>query len=320
MSFTAAVRVVSLTLVSLFVAVSSHAQDPVVPASFRISSQLVLVPVTVTDHYGKTVTGLQAQDFKIFDGESPQQIVSFANEDAPCSAAIVLDISGSMRNLLGAAKDAAHFFLKTANPEDEFLLLTVSTQPETISGFTKDIEGLEREIDSANPGGATALIDTVYLGLSQMRRAKRSRRALIIISDGIENHSRYSKSELMRVALEADVQVYAIILDNPSATVAGNTIPYRPAMVRKPGDQGAERQGPQLLEDLADKTGGLHFRVRNDAEAKDGVIKAAAALRDQYLIGYRPSAFGNDGKWHRIRVKSTVPKVNVYARGGYYAQ
>jgi Ca-activated chloride channel homolog len=319
MSLSVSVRVVSFTVLSLAIPVSSHGQDPVIPVTFRTSSQLVLVPVTVTDHYGKTITGLQAQDFKIFDGESAQPIVSFAGEDAPCSVGVVLDISGSMRNLLGPAKDAAHVLLKTANPEDEFSLLTVSTQPEAISGFTKDIGGLEGEIDSAQPGGATALIDTVYLGLSQMRRAKRSRRALIIISDGIENHSRYSKSELMRVALEADVQVYAIIFDNPSATVSGNTIPYRPAMVRKPGDQGAERQGPQLLEDLADKTGGLHFRVRNDAEAREGVVKAAAALRDQYVIGYRPSDLGNDGKWHRIRVKSTVPKVNVYARSGYYA-
>jgi Ca-activated chloride channel homolog len=296
-----------------------HAQGTVVPATFRTSSRMVLVPVTVTDHYGKTVTGMQAKDFSIFDGETPQQIVSFANEDTPCSAGVVLDISGSMRTLMSTAKDAARTFLKTANPEDEFLLLTVSTQPEAISGFTADTEALERNIESANPGGATALIDTVYLGLSQMRAAKRPRRALVIVSDGIENYSRYSKSELMRVALEADVQVYAIIFDNPGASVSGNTIPYRPSMVRKPGDQGAERQGPQLLEDLAEKTGGLHFRVHNAEQANEGVVKAGQALRNQYVIGYRPSNAGTDGKWHPIRVKSNVPKLNIYTRSGYYA-
>jgi Ca-activated chloride channel homolog len=297
-----------------------HAQREVTPATFRADAQMVLVPVTVTDRNGKTITGLRAQNFTLLEDQQAQQIMSFGSEDAPCSVGLVLDISGSMRNLLSTAKEVAHAFLGAANPDDEFLLLTVSTQPDAVSGFTTDVAALENTIEFSRPGGLTALIDTVYLGLSRMKAAKRPRRALLIVSDGIENHSRYTKSELMRVALEADVQVYAIIIDNPAATASGNTIPFRPALVRKPGDQAADRQGPQLLEELSDKTGGLHFRVRTAAEAKQAVLEAGEALRYQYVIGYQPPNSEGGGKWHRIRIKSDVPKVNVYARSGYYSR
>src|SRR5271157_5614384 len=176
-------------------------QSRAMPAAFRTSAQMVLVPVTVTDHNGKTVEGLRAKDFNLFDDHVPQQITSFTAEDAPSSVGLVLDISGSMRHTLDAAKGVAHSFFETANPEDEFLLLTVSTQPDTVSRFTRDISDLEESIERTSPGGMTALIDTVYLGLNNMRKANQPRRAMLILSDGMDNYSRYSKEELMRVAL-----------------------------------------------------------------------------------------------------------------------
>jgi Ca-activated chloride channel family protein len=224
-----------------------------------------------------------------------------------------------MRNTLDAAKGVARSFFQTANPEDEFRLLTVSTQPEAISGFTTDIADLEGSIERTSPGGMTALIDTVYLGLNRMRKSKHPRRALLILSDGMDNYSRYSKGELMRVALEADVQIYTIIVDNGSASASTGTIPFRPSLIRKPVDQGEEHEGPRLLEELSEKTGGLHFHVRNDTEAKEAASKAGRALRNEYVIGYQPSGPGATGKWHRVRVKSNVPKLNVYARNGYYS-
>jgi Ca-activated chloride channel homolog len=295
-----------------------EAQPAPVPAAFRTNAQMVLIPVNVTDHNGKTIEGLRAQNFSVFEDQAPQQIVSFTAEDAPCSVGLVLDISGSMRNSLELAKGVAHSFLQTANPEDEFLLLTVSTEPEAVSRFTTDVADLEDSIGRTSPGGMTALIDTVYLGLNQMRKARQPRRALLILSDGMDNNSRYSKGELMRVALEADVQVYTIVVGDGSG---GGTvgIPFRPSMIAKPIDQARERQGPLLLEELSDKTGGLHFRARNDAEAKEAAIKAGRALRNQYVIGYQPPNSGPTGKWHRVHVKSNVPKVNIYARNGYYA-
>ncbi len=280
---------------------------------------MVLVPVSVTDHYGKTITGLTAQDFSIFDDQTPQRIVSFAIEDAPCSAGLVLDISGSMQSTLGVVKESAQTFVRTANREDEFLLLTVSTLPAASPEFTTDTASLEENIAFTRPGGFTALIDTVYLGLNQMRKARNPQRALVIISDGMDNHSRYSKAELLRIALEADVQIYTIIVDNGASGSSSNTVPYRPSMIAKPGDQAAARQGPSLLEELAVKTGGLSFHVRNGAEAKQGMLKVGQALRNQYVIGYQPADSEPSGKLHRIRVKSTVPKVAVHARSGYYA-
>ena len=166
----------------------------------------------------------------------------------------------------------------------------------------------------------TALVDTVYLGLNRMREASRPRRALLILSDGVDNQSRYSQSELLRVALEADVQIYAIIFETGSAGATTGTIPFRPSLVRKPGDQGPERQSPEMLEKLSDSTGGLHFRVHNQAEAKDAVIKAGQALRSQYLIGYNTPDSEASGKWHRVQVKLDRAQVQIYARTGYYAR
>ena len=310
-----------LTLLLLLTVDELGAQRAATPATFRTSAQMVLIPVMVTDHNGKTIEGLRAEDFKILDDQKPQRIASFASEDAPCSVGLVLDISGSMQNTLSAAKGVVQAFFRTANPDDEFLLLTVSTEPVATSGFTIEIAALEKTIEFTRPGGRTALIDTVYLGLSRMREARRPRRALLILSDGMDNQSRYSQSELMRVALEADVQIYTIILPgNTSGGATGDAVPFRPGLIRKPIDQAQDRQGPDLLEKLSDKTGGLQFRVRNDAEAKEAAMKAGKALREEYLIGYQPPDSGTAGKWHRVSVKSNVPKVNVHARNGYYSR
>lgn len=305
----------------LFVAAIADldAQRMVIPVTFSTSAQMVLVPVTVTDHYGKTIEGLRARDFNIFDEQKPQQIVSFSREDAPCSVGLVLDISGSMRNILGPAKDVAQAFFGTANPDDEFQLLTVSSQPSALSGFSTDIPSLERDIEFTRSGGMTALVDTVFLGLKGMREARRPRRALLILSDGMDNYSRHTQSELMRVALEADTQIYTIILDNPSGGETGS-IPIRPSLIKKPIDQGREREGPELLEKLAEKTGGLRFRIRNSAQARDAVVRIGQALRNEYVIGYQPPYSATAGKWHRVRVKTNVPNVNVAARNGYYSR
>ncbi len=309
-------KVISL-LVFVIPATSLNAQVALVPANFRANTQLVLVPVTVTDHNGKTILGLDAGHFTVSEDQKQQSIVSFSSDDSPCSVGVILDISGSMRQTLGGMKDVAKAFLNTANPQDEFFLLTVSTEPDAVSGFTTDTQAIQRQIDSAPAGGFTALIDTVYLGLRSMRSAKQPRRAMLVLSDGMDNHSRYSKSELMRVALEADVQVYAVIVDNPSTEA---TIPFRPAMIKKAGDQAQEAQGRSLLEDLSDKTGGIHFRAGKADEAKQATAKIGAAIRNEYVIGYQAPAADPTGKWHRIRVKSDVPRASIYARNGYYAR
>lgn len=297
-----------LVVLALISFSSAAAQRLPAPATFRADAQMVLIPVTVTDHKGKTITGLRAEDFTIFDEEMPQQIVALSSNDVPCSVGLILDISGSMRNILGSAKEVVLAFLKTVNSEDEVLLLTVSAHPEAVSDFTADLGELARRIELSKAGGMTALIDTVYLGLSRMRDAKNTRRALLILSDGMDNYSRYSKSELMRVAIEADLQIYTVIVDTGSS------------MAKKPIDQAQEHQGRYLLEELSDRTGGLHFLVRNDSDVRSAVMKIGRALRDAYVIGYHAPDSGATGKWHRVRVRVRLPKLNVYARSGYYAR
>jgi Ca-activated chloride channel homolog len=295
-----------------------EAQAAPLPTVFRANSQMVLVPVTVTSHNGKTLPGLHPENFAVLEDRVPQRIVSFTAGDAPCSVGLVLDISGSMRNTLGLAKGVLPSFFQAANADDQFLLLTVSTQPAAVSDFTSDVAGLEESIGRTNPKGMTALIDTIYLGLNQMRKAAHSRRALLVLSDGRDNFSRYSKSELMRVALEADVQIYTIVMGD-RAGGASSGVPYRPGLAAKPIDQARDRQGALLLEELSEKTGGLHFRARSDAQAQEAVSEVARALRDQYMIGYQPHNPGQTGTYHQVRVKSNVSKANVYARSGYYA-
>jgi len=280
---------------------------------------MVLIPVTVTDRNARTVMGLHAEDFSVFDNGTPQPIRSFTSEDTPSSVALVLDVSGSMRDSLTTAKSAAQAFFQTANQYDEFLLLTVSTEPQALSNFTTDIADIQEKIGYTKPAGMTALIDTVYLGMNRMRKANQPRRAILVVSDGIDNYSRYSESELLRVALEADVQIYTIVVPTTSGGVS-TAAPYVPRMAAKPWDQARDRQGPSMLEKLSEKTGGLCLRVRRGNEATEAATKVGQALRNQYVIGYQPPENDNSGRWHRVKVKSRLPKVNIYARTGYYAE
>jgi Ca-activated chloride channel family protein len=320
MSLSSTSRFTVLVLSSLLMCIEGDAETSFTAASFQANSNMVLIPVTVTDRSGKTMTDLRTQDFAVIDERTPQQILSLNSEDAPCSVSLVLDISGSMRNALQMAKDVTSAFLKTANPEDEFLLLTVSTQPDAMPAFTRDVAALERDIQSMKPGGLTALIDTIHLGLGSMRKARHPRRAMLILSDGLDNYSRYSPGKLMREAIEADVQIYTIILDTSLTGGTATTIPFRPSMVKKPGDHAQENQWPRFLEDMAKKTGGLHFHVRNQAEAIQAAAKSGTAIRNEYVIGYRPSESDGSGKWHRIHVKLRIPDATVYAREGYYSR
>jgi Ca-activated chloride channel family protein len=296
-----------------------HSEERTDSTIFRTTADMVLVPVAVRDHDGKTISGLGAENFIVFDDRKPQRILSFVSGDAPCSLGLVLDISGSMRYLHGATSSIARTVFLTANPDDEFLLLTVSTNP-AAGGFTRDVLSLESRIESMTSGGLTALIDTVYLGLRKMRTAKHASRALLIVSDGLDNHSRYSARELMREAIEADAQVYTILVNNGLSNQSADNVLLRTAFMKKPWDQGPERQGPLLLRALSEKTGGIFLPVRNDGEARTAVAKIGEAIRNHYVIGYQPTDSGERGKWHRITVKSNVPRANTSARWGYYSR
>jgi Ca-activated chloride channel family protein len=306
-------------LLCLLPVVAPRADQVPKPVTFQTNAEVVLVPFAVSDRNGRTVKGLDARNFTVLDDGEPQRIVSFATEDTPCSVAVVLDISGSMRTTLTTAMSVAHAFLRTADPLDEFALLTISTEPQVLSGFTSEVATLEKSLALSKPQGLTALIDTVYFGLSRMRKARWPHRAMLVLSDGMDNHSRYSERELKSLAGEADVQIYTILVSGASGSSASSSL-LRPVLVNKPLDQAREREGPAMMEGLSNETGGIFFRVRDETEAKDAAIEAGQAIRSEYIIGYQPPQSHSTRTWHQIRVKSDVPRVKIYARKRYYAR
>ena len=267
--------------------------------------ELVLVPVTITDPMNRLVTGLDKENFTVFEGKSQQEIRSFSSEDAPVSLGVIFDMSGSMTSKIERAREAVLEFFKTANPQDEFFMITFADKPEEISDFTQSIEDIQGKLVYTVPKGRTALLDAIYLGVSKMRQAKYPKKALLIISDGGDNHSRYTEGEIKSVVKEADLLIYAIgIYDRYMSTPE-------------------EQLGPALLSDVTELTGGRAFTIDNPNDLADVATKIGIELRNQYVLGYRPKNPAHDGKWRKIKVKLIPPKglppLRVYARTGYYA-
>ena len=271
----------------------------------KVDVDLVLVPVTITDPMNRLVTGLDKENFQLFEGNSSQEIRTFSSEDAPVSLGVIFDSSGSMASKMDRAKDAVVEFFKTANPQDEFFMITFNDEPEAITDFTNSVDEIQNKLVFAVPRRRTALLDAIYMGISKMRKAKYAKKALLIISDGGDNHSRYTEGEIKSLVKEADVMIYAIgIYDRYSSTVE-------------------ERLGPQLLSDITELTGGRAFTIDNPNDLGDVATKIGVELRNQYVLGYRPTKVVRDGKWRKIKVKLLPPKglppLRVYARTGYYA-
>jgi Ca-activated chloride channel homolog len=283
------------------VAESLRSRIPVVKSKV----DLVLVPVTVTDPMNRLVTGLDKENFQVFEGKEAQEVRNFSAEDAPVSLGVIFDMSGSMSSKIERAREAVIEFFKTANPQDEFFLIAFADKPEEVSDFTQSIDDLQGKLVFTVPKGRTALLDAIYLGVSKMRQAKYPKKALLIISDGGDNHSRYTEGEIKNLVKEADVMIYSIgIYDHYFQTEE-------------------ERLGPALLSDISDLSGGRSFTIDNPNDLADVATKIGIELRNQYVLGYRPKNPGHDGKWHKIKVKLLPPKglppLHVYARTGYYA-
>ncbi|MGB7265709.1 MAG: VWA domain-containing protein [Terracidiphilus sp.] len=276
------------------------------PGSFiRMNVDMVLVPVTVTDPLNRLVTGLEKEDFQVFENNSQEPISSFACEDAPVSIGIIFDLSGSMTSKLIRAREAILQFIKTANPQDEFFVIGFNDRPELIEDFTSSVEDIQARLATVHAGHRTALLDAIYYGVAKMAEAHHQRKALLVVSDGGDNRSRYTEGEVRAKVREADVEIYSI----------GIFDPYAPTP--------EERTGPQLLDDISSSTGGRLFRVDDVDEMSDIAEKISTELRNQYVIGYKPKDLTRDGKWRKVRVKVNpppgLPPLTVYARTGYYA-
>lgn len=269
---------------------------------------LALVNITVTDPYNRLVTGLDQDNFRVFEDNIEQEVLTFSAEDVPISIGVIFDFSGSMANKIGKAREAAVQFFKTANPLDEFFLVTFNERAELTSTFTNSVEDLQSRMLLTAPKGRTALLDAIYLGLSQMRGAHNAKRALLILSDGGDNHSRYNENDIKRLVKEADTQLYAIGIYDP--------LGYRN---RTP----EELNGPSLLSEITDLTGGRVFAVENLNELPDIATKIGMELRNQYVLGYKPSNKVHDARWRKIKIKMRAPRglppLSIFSRTGYYA-
>ncbi|MGA3294240.1 MAG: VWA domain-containing protein [Candidatus Acidiferrales bacterium] len=272
----------------------------------RSETEITLVGATVTDPLGRLVTGLEQENFRVFEDGVEQEIVQFSSEDVPVSIGVIFDMSGSMSDKIDKSRLAAVQFFRTANPQDEFFLVNFNDRAQLVSPFTASVDDLQDRLMYVGAHGLTALYDGVYLGLSQMRGAHNAKKALLIISDGGDNHSRYSETEIRKFVREADVQIYAIGLFEPDG-----------------GPTPEERGGPSLLEDLTQMTGGRVFTVGNLSELPDIATKISMELRNQYVLGYMPSHREHDGRWRKIKVKLRPPKglppLAVSAKSGYFA-
>ncbi len=276
--------------------------------AFRLDVNMVLVPVSVVTPLGQLVTGLEKEHFRIFEDKEEQKIIHFGAEDAPLSMGIVFDCSGSMGQKLTKSRQAVAQFFKTANPQDEFFLVQFNDRAEVVMGFTNRLEEIQNRLTFTQAKGRTALLDAIYLALNNMKQAKNSKRALLVISDGGDNSSRYTEREIKNLVKEADVQIYAIGIFEP---------------ISSRGRTAEELSGPSLLSEIAEQTGGRQFPVENLNELPDVAANIGIQLRNQYVVGYMPTNQQKDGKWRRIQVKLNQPKgmpqLRAFAKLGYYA-
>lgn len=276
--------------------------------SIRVNKTVVLINVTVTDPLNRFVTGLEKEHFRLLEDKVEQNITDFSSEDAPLSVGLVFDTSGSMGSKLQKSRQAAAQFFKTANPEDEFFLVQFNDRPEMVVSFTTNVEEIQNRLTFTQSKGRTALLDGIYLALNQMKKAKNPRKALLLISDGGDNSSRYTESEIKNLVREADVQIYAIGIFE---AVAGR------------GRTAEELNGPGLLQEIAEQTGGRSFSIDNVNELPDVAAKIGIELRNQYVLGYTPSNLARDGKYRKVQVKLKQPRglptLKAAYRLGYYA-
>ena len=266
----------------------------------------MLVNASVTDPSGRPITDLDRSNFRLFEDNAEQEIVQFSTDDMPASVGIVLDTSGSMDDKFDESRLALSRFLQTANPQDEFFLTDFSDKATLEGPFTQDIGDIQNHLAFISPHGRTALFDALYVSLTEMREAKNKRRALLIISDGGDNHSKHSKRDVVKTLKEADVQIYAIGI-------------YETGFICPTPE---ECSGPALLKELSKTSGGETFRVAGISDLSAVAAKLSILLRSQYLLAYSPRKTSLNSKWHKIRVDLRPPEgsppLTVHARSGFF--
>jgi Ca-activated chloride channel family protein len=286
-----------------------RAPTELAPANLRVDTSLVLIPVHVTTALGVSVTDLNKSNFRVSEDNVEQTITHFAKDDAPLSIGLVFDASASMRSKMHKSTEAAAAFFKTANKEDEFFLVEFNERPRLAIPFTFDPDELYRHISHTRTIGRTSLLDAIHMAVLQMRKARNSRKAIVIVSDGGDNCSRYSVGQIKNALLESDVQVYAM-----------GVFDFDDSGKKRPPE---EINGPKLLNELAELSGGRHYVIDDLNELPQISERIGVELRNQYLLGYTPTNLERDGKYRKIRLDlappPAMPKLRAQYRPGYFA-
>lgn len=287
--------------------VADSQQRPV--ATFRAHTDLVLIPVTVSDTLNRFVLGLQKEDFHLFEDDAEQNLAVFSGEDAPLSVGVVFDESGSMGDKLRTSRDAAAQLLNALDREDEVFLVEFADLAKVSIEFTGHTEEIRAALRNAQASGLTAMLDAIDAGLLEMKKAKNSRKAIVIVSDGGDNRSHYTAAQIESLVREADVQVYAMGVFEPALSF---------------GLTAEEISGPRLLSEIAAQTGGRAFAAAVPGDLPSVANRIAVELRNQYVLGYYPRNKSRDGKYRKVKVQVSQPPglgspLKLHWRLGYYA-
>lgn len=281
---------------------SQRERLPLQMAPLRVNVNLVLVPVTVTDQMNRPVLGLAKDDFALLEDDSVRDIRYFSAEDTPVSIGILLDISRSMTDKIDLARAALGEFFQNSNPADDYFVITFSDRPEVLADANTSAGTIGARLADVKPSGHTALLDAIYMGMHKLRSARYQRKALLIISDGGDNHSRFTSSELKNMVMESDVQIYGI------------------GIYSRVFHSPEEWSGKRLLTQITEATGGHTITVNNARELPDAASSISTELRNQYVLGYAPGA-GQGSGWRKIKVKITprdpASPLQLYWRRGY---
>jgi Ca-activated chloride channel family protein len=275
---------------------------------YNVDTTLVLIPVTVTDPSNRFVLGLRKEDFHVLEDGVEQTIAQFSGEDAPLSIGLLFDASGSMSSKLRTSRKAASQFVQTMNPQDEAFLIQFGDHAEVAMAFTHQLDELQAKLTAIQPGGLTAMLDAAEMALREMKKAANTRKAILIVSDGGDNNSKYSASQIQSLVREADVQVYAMGVFEPQLF---------PSLSKE------EVSGPRLLSELAEQTGGRAFTASDPNDLPSVAARIGIELRNQYVLAYSPKNQTKDGKYRKIEVKVNQPpgiaSLKTHWRLGYYA-
>ena len=289
----------SLCLLGATLVLSAQQRDSRV---LKSGVDLVMVTATVLDAEGRLVTGLERDDFEIFEDGERQPIAQFTNERVPIGLGMLLDISDSMlgQRIIDARAAVERFLLELLSEEDEFFVMAFNHAPHLLTRWTTADEVVRRALDHIKPTGSTAIYDALIHSMPMIAQRNRQRAAIVVISDGADTASDATISDVRTALLRSDAFVYAVAIDSPNPR-AINT-----------------RVNPIALGEITNQSGGHTSVVRDGAELAAATARIAEELNSQYVLGYA-SPRGPDGKYHSIRVSVKLPGHKVRARNGYVA-